>query len=55
MKEELYTTVTSWPPEEDKCKHLNGFYDTVKIFFWDRKVFVCTDCKEILPPKELTE
>lgn len=45
---EMEMTATTWPPEEDPCRHLNGWYDTIRGFFFDRRVFVCTDCKEII-------
>lgn len=45
-------TVSATPP----CKHKNGWYNSIPGRFWGRqRVFVCTDCCDILEPENKKE
>jgi hypothetical protein len=45
-------TISATPP----CKHNNGWYHSIPArFFGRRRVFVCTDCGDILTPNKKEE
>lgn len=43
-----YVQATATAP----CKHLNGWYGTVKFWIFSKEVFVCTDCDRLMPADE---
>ena len=35
-----------------KCKHSNGWFDEVKFGIFSKRIFICTDCMEIIDSKD---
>jgi len=36
----------------DPCHHQSGAWRTVKFWFFEKRVFVCASCLEVLSPKD---
>lgn len=54
IKKEDWETVTI--PATPPCPHSNGWYNSIPARFWGRRrVFVCTDCGDILEPIDKKE
>ncbi len=49
LDKDSVTFTTTYEP----CKHLNGFYTTIQIWFRKKRVFCCSDCCKILDRKTL--
>ena len=44
-----FTLTMAWP----KCLHGAGWWEEVRVWWFRRKYFACTECRRLIPEKDM--